>query len=79
MFLNDYGLYELQQVSGAEGEPSTQRLLINDTERNNQTTVKCIGGDRDVLVTTLFVYGMLIQACVRHSCKLNIVATVDTA
>ena len=68
MFLNDNGLYELQQISGAEGEPSTLRLLINDTERNNQTVVKCIGGDRDILETTLFIYGMLIKfRCVSNA------------
>ena len=72
MFLNRNGLYELQEVS-SEGEPSTLRLLINDTELNNQTVVKCIAEDQDILGTTLFIYGMLIEfRCVlRCSCKLN--------
>ena len=62
-FLNENGLYELPQVN-IEGEPSTLRLLINDTEMNNQTVVKCVGGDRDILETTLFVYGMLIKSII---------------
>ena len=57
MFLNENGLYELLKVN-IEGEgPSTLSLLINDTEVNNQTVIKCIGGDLDILTTTLFVYG----------------------
>ena len=60
-FLNQNGLYELQKVS-INGDPSTRlRLLINNTELNNQTVVKCIGHDRDILETTLFMYGMLIN------------------
>ena len=70
-FLNENGLYNLQEVS-IDGGPSTLRLLINDTELNNQTVVKCIAGNRDILETTLFIYGMLIKfRCVsRYSCNL---------
>ena len=59
-FLNENGLYELPQVN-IEGEPSTLRLLINDTEVTNQTVITCTGRNRDILETTLFVYGMLIK------------------
>ena len=61
-FLNQNGLYELQEVSIDGDHPSTRlRLLINITQLNNQTVVKCIGHDRDILETTLFIYGMLIN------------------
>ena len=50
--LNEHGLYELAAMPEM---PDVLTLLINDTERNNQTVVDCIGSD---LETTLFVFGM---------------------
>ena len=54
-FLNDQGVFELPSLE-SPGEPPTLRLLINDTERNNQTVVKC-NGIEESRQTTLFVYG----------------------
>ena len=72
MFLNQKGLYELLQVN-IENEPSTLRLLINNTEANNQTVVECIGGNRGILETTLFTYGMLIKSrCMRSGGRCTI-------
>lgn len=50
--LNSYGVFELPDL------PPIQRLLINDTERNNQTIVICSRADES-RQTTLFVYGKL--------------------
>ena len=36
--LNDHGLYELPRIE-TPGMPPTLRLLINDTEVNNQTVI----------------------------------------
>ena len=63
MSLNENGLYNLQKVS-IEGGPITLRLLINDTERNNQTVVNCIAENQVILKTTLFIYGMSINSSV---------------
>ena len=49
---NNHGLYELPQT----GIPPTLRLLINDTERNNQTEIYC-NRDDVALSTTLFIFG----------------------
>ena len=49
---NDHGLYELPQT----GMPPTLTLLINDTERNNQTEIFC-NRDGMELFTTLFIFG----------------------
>ena len=54
--LNAHGLYELPRIE-TPGMPPTLRLLINDTARNNQTVIHCIGNSKSVQ-TTLFVFGM---------------------
>lgn len=48
---NDHGLYELPKI----GMPPTLRLLINDTERNNETEIYC--NKDEELSTTLFIFG----------------------
>ena len=55
-FLNDFGVFELPSLE-APDMPPTLGLLINDTERNNQTVIVCdgFGVSRE---TTLFVQGM---------------------
>ena len=51
--LNNEGLYDIK-VAG--GMPPTLRLLINDTEVNNQTVIECVG--RAVTHrTVIFLYG----------------------
>ena len=60
--LNNFSLYQLHSPEDIiEGELSTLRLLITNTKLNNQTVLKCIGDNRNILTTTLFVYGMLIS------------------
>ena len=56
--LNEYGVFELPALE-SPGQPPTLRLLVNDTERNNQTLIDCVGV-RESRQTTLFVYGRLI-------------------
>ena len=46
---NDNGFYELPPV----GMPTTLRLLINDTSRNNGTQIICSG----ILETNLIIFG----------------------
>ena len=53
--LNAHGVFELPQID-APGMPSTLRLLINDTARNNQTLIRCQGATT-FSTTTLFVLG----------------------
>ena len=56
--LNDEGLYDIEVSGGTV--PPTLRLLINDTEVNNQTKIECIG--RAVTNTTvIFLYGKLMS------------------
>ena len=63
--LNSYGIYELSSIE-SEGNPLTLRLLINDTESNNQTKIFCISGlyfiSRE---KTLTVYGKSISRIFR--------------
>ena len=54
--LNAHGVYELPQVD-IPGMASTVRLLINDTERNNQTVMQCDQSATETSITTLFVFG----------------------
>ena len=52
--LNNEGLYDIGVVGGTV--PPTLRLLINDTEVNNQTVIECVG--RAVTHrTVIFLYG----------------------
>ena len=51
--LNAHGVYELPQIE-IPGMPSTLRLLINDTEVNNQTEILCNGENKSIH-TTLFI------------------------
>lgn len=54
--LNNEGLYEIEV---APGMTHTLRLLINNTEINNQTKIECVG--RTVtLKTVVFLYGKLM-------------------
>ena len=49
--LRDHGIYELPPLNSS-GMPSVLRLLINDTDVNNQTQIFC-----NMHSTTLLVYG----------------------
>ena len=52
--LNNEGLYDIKVSGGTV--PPTLRLLINDTEVNNQTVIECVG--RTVTNrTVIFLYG----------------------
>ena len=51
--LNNAGLYDMGVTPGM---PLTLRLLINNTENNNQTKIECIGR-RVTLRTEVFLYG----------------------
>lgn len=55
--LNNRGLYELSPIPGMA---PILRLLINETEVNNNTEIKCSSLDVtvDVRQTTLYLYGM---------------------
>jgi hypothetical protein len=55
--LNNRGLYELPPIPGMA---PILRLLINETEVNNNTEIKCSSLEIDVGVreTTLYLYGM---------------------
>ena len=50
--LKDHGIYELPSLNSSVGMPSVLRLLINDTNVNNETQIFC-----NMHSTTLFVYG----------------------
>ena len=52
--LNDYGVYQIEVA------PPTLRLLINDTNINNQTVIKCFDGQSALRQTSLYLYGMLL-------------------
>ena len=52
--LKAHGVYELPRIE-TPGMPPTLRLLINDTENNNQTVIQCVGSN--VLHQTT-VYGV---------------------
>ena len=55
--LNNEGLYDIKVSEGTV--PPTLRLLINDTEVNNQTVIECVG--RTVTHrTVIFLYGKLM-------------------
>jgi hypothetical protein len=49
--LNNEGLYNINVAA-----EMTLRLLINDTEVNNQTKIECVG-ETVVLRTVIFLYG----------------------
>ena len=51
--LNAHGVYELPQIE-ASGMLSTVRILINDTEVNNQTKIICTTENKSIQ-TTLFI------------------------
>ena len=53
-YLNDHGVYELERP----GMLSALRLLINNTEINNQTMIRCYGGTK-LHQTTLYLYSKL--------------------
>ena len=53
--LNAQGVYELPQIE-TPGMPPTLRLLINDTEVNNQTEILCNRENKSIH-TTLFIIG----------------------
>ena len=53
--LNAHGVYELPWIE-TPGMPSTLRLLMNDTEVNNQTEIFCTR-ENTSLQTTVFVIG----------------------
>ena len=55
--LNAHGVYELTSVESTDMLPILS-LLINDTERNNQTLIVCTRSS-DSPEIRLFVYGML--------------------
>ena len=52
--LNTHGVYELPPIE----TPLTLRLLINDTEINNQTEINCEPG-AETITTILHVFGEL--------------------
>ena len=54
--LNAHGVYELPQIE-TPGMPPTLRLLINDTDINNQTEILCTDGENKLIHTTLFITG----------------------
>ena len=58
--LSAHGVYELPMIE-TPGMPPTQRLLINDTERNNQTVIRCVRSVAVFSATTLFIHGNLLQ------------------
>ena len=53
---NARGVYQLPQIE-TPGMPTTVRLLINDTQRNNQTDIHCDQSETTGSTTTLFVLG----------------------
>ena len=53
--LNAHGVYELPQIE-TPGMPPSLRLLINDTEVNNQTEIHCTG-ETTSISSTLFIIG----------------------
>ena len=53
--LNAHGVYELHSIE-TPGMPRTSRLLINDTEINNQTEIFCNGENTSNHIT-LFIVG----------------------
>ena len=55
--LNNEGLYDIEVLGGTV--PPTLRLLINNTELNNQTVIECVG-ERVNLRTVIFLYGKLM-------------------
>ena len=55
--LNNEGLYDIEVSGGTV--PPTLRLLINNTELNNQTVIECVG-ERVNLRTVIFLYGKLM-------------------
>ena len=56
--LNNEGLYDIAVSGGTV--PPTLRLLINDTEVNNQTVIECVG-KTVTNRTVIFLYGKLMQ------------------
>ena len=54
--LNNEGLFNIEVSEGTV--PPTLRLLINDTEVNNQTVIECVG---EIVThrTVIFLYGKL--------------------
>ena len=63
--LNNEGVYDIGVAEGTV--PPTLRLLINDTEMNNQTVIECVG--RAVTNTTvIFLYGELMYTILPIPC-----------
>ena len=63
--LNAHGVYELPPIE-TQGIPHTLRLLINNTDVNNQTEILCTGHDKSIH-TTLFIiskYYAILMSCV---------------
>ena len=59
--LNAHGVYELPPIE-TPGMPTTLRLLINDTARNNGTVINC-GSVTSARSTTMFVLGINVCGC----------------
>ena len=53
--LNAHGVYELSRIE-TPGMPPTLRLLINDTQSNNKTIIRCFV-ESELHETTLYLYG----------------------
>ena len=61
--LNTHGVYELPDRPEM---PSTLRLLINDTARNNQTIIQCDQGTTSTSTTTLFVLSKFLYQVINY-------------
>ena len=53
--LNDHGVYELPPIKTPDAMAPILRLLINDTQRNNLTEIKCIG-EKELYSLTLLTF-----------------------
>ena len=54
--LNAHGVYQLPPIE-TPGMPTTLRLLINNTQRNNQTEIHCDQSETTGSTTVLFALG----------------------
>jgi hypothetical protein len=65
-YLNDHGVYQLPPTAML-GMLSAQKLLINNTDINNHTIIKCFDGNK-LYQTTLYLYSKLCHFHTRTIC-----------
>ena len=64
--LNNEGVYDIE-VSGGTTVPPTLRLLINNTELNNQTVIECVGEKVTHRTVIFLLYGKLMMYTIPSS------------